>query len=429
MGKTDVNQELFGNTIPKSEPTNLDQLLMEGTPRKILVAEDDTASRRIISSMLQKWGYEVLSAEDGAVAWKLYLEHEDIQLIVCDWMMPEIDGIELCKLIRGKKGRRYAYFILLTAKSQADDIVSGIETGADDFITKPFNQPELKVRILAGERVINLENELESKIEIITKANQRIHADLEAAVKIQQSFLPAPSGEFPGLAYSSFYIPCEEIGGDLFNLVPLDDTYVGVYIFDVSGHGVPAALQSVAMGRLLSNFDPSAGLLLNSGQNGQPATVVQPREVTDQLNAYFQSSSSKGDFITFMYGIINMETGRFTYTRAGHPAPIVISQNRVVHLKDKGDIPIGIIPQYGYIDNKLDLKSGDRIFLYTDGVPEAGNRDGVRFGEVAMSNFLAETSGKPIEESVAGLLKILMKWQGESQQADDMSILGIEVKL
>lgn len=210
---------------------------MADTHKKILIAEDDTASRRILATMLGKWGYEVLSAEDGKVAWELYLANEDIQLIVSDWMMPDIDGVELCRLVREKKDRRYTYFILLTAKTQVDDIVSGLEEGADDYISKPFNQPELKGRILAGERVIDLENELEQKIDIITRANKRIQADLEAAAAMQKSLLPPASGEFQGLKYSSFYMPCEEVGGDLFNLVPLSDTHIGIFIFDVSGHG------------------------------------------------------------------------------------------------------------------------------------------------------------------------------------------------
>lgn len=402
---------------------------MVDAPRKILVIDDDAATRQILSTMLSKWGYEVIPAEDGSLAWEIYLADEDIQMVVCDWMMPEIDGLELCRMVRELKDRRYTYFILLTAKSQGDDIVSGLESGADDFISKPFNQPELKVRILAGERVIDLENELENKIYQISKANRRIKADLDAAEKIQKSFLPPESGEFPGLAYSSFYVPCEEIGGDLFNLVPLSETKIGVYIFDVSGHGVPAALQSVAMGRMLSNFDPTASLLLKPGPNGKAAIAARPSEVTDHLNTYFQSSSSKGDFITFMYGIIDRETGSFTYTRAGHPAPIIISDGKVTNISEKGDIPLGIIPQYTYMESALNLKSGDRIFLYTDGVAEAANSDGGRYGERAMSALLVETSGLTIEESIFRLRQALIEWQKGVSSLDDMSVLGIEIRM
>ena len=105
-----------------------------------------------MQEMVKDWGFEVLSAVNGVEAWKLFNENPDVQLVVSDWMMPELDGVELCKLIRGQTERRYTYYLLLTAKSQNDDIVEGLEAGADDFITKPFNQPELKVRIFAGER-------------------------------------------------------------------------------------------------------------------------------------------------------------------------------------------------------------------------------------------------------------------------------------
>ena len=397
--------------------------------KKILVAEDDPGSLKILETLLTKWGYAVIPVSNGSKGWEVFNADPDINIVISDWMMPDIDGVEFCRLIRSAENRKYTYFIMLTAKTQVDDVVEGMESGADDFVTKPFNQFELKSRIHAGERVTKLESRLADKIQELSSAYVQLSSGLAAAASIQQSILPPKSGKMNGIGFSSCYIPSEDLSGDLFNIVPLRGNCLGIYIFDVSGHGVPAALQSVALGRLLTTYDPRSSLLVDPGPDEIAPIVVPSYEVVSRLNSQFQSASSKGDFITFMYGIINRKTGIFTYTRAGHPAPIVISQNKVAQIKDKGDIPIGIIPQYGYIDNKLNLKSGDRIFLYTDGVPEAGNRDGKRFGEDAMSKYLAKTSGKPIEESVAGLMKALTKWQGDSQQADDMSILGIEVRL
>lgn len=400
---------------------------MADNQKKILIAEDDLASLLILVTMFKKWGYDVLSAEDGAEAWKIYLADDDIQLILSDWMMPVIDGVELCKMVRNQKDRRYTYFLLLTAKSQIDDIVAGLEAGADDFITKPFNQPELKVRVMAGERIINLENELANKVKQLSKASERIKSDLEAAAAMQQSLLPLASGEQQGLKYSSIYIPCEEIGGDLFSLVPLGKTHLGIYIFDVSGHGVPAALQSVAMGRMLSNYNPDASILLSPNLNGQQPIITTPGEVTNQLNSRFQSSASKGDFITFLYGVLELETGNFTYTRAGHPAPIIIHDGKIIDINDKGDIPIGIIPNYKFTNNTLYLEPGDRIFFYTDGISEAFSPHGARYGEKAMGKQLTDTFDRPLIESISGLIKAIFKWQGDTATVDDMSILGLEI--
>lgn len=400
---------------------------MAENQKKILIAEDDPASLKILVAMFEKWGYDVLSAEDGAEAWKIYLDNDDIQLILSDWMMPIIDGVELCNMVRSQKDRRYTYFLILTAKSQVNDIVAGIEAGADDFITKPFNHPELKVRVMAGERIINLENELASKVRQLSKASERIKSDLEAAAAMQQSLLPPASGEQKGLKYSSIYKPCEEIGGDLFNMVPLGKTHMGIYIFDVSGHGVPAALQTVAMGRMLSNYNPDASILLSPDINGQAPIITSPDEVTNQLNSRFQIASSKGDFITFLYGVLELGTGNFTYTRAGHPAPIMIHDGKIIDIVDKGDIPIGIMPNYNFTNYTLHLEPGDRIFFYTDGISEAFSPHGTRYGMKAMGKHLADTFDRSLNESISGLIKALIKWQGDIPTVDDMSILGLEI--
>ena len=128
---------------------------------KVLIADDDAVSRRLLQSYLQKWGYEVTAAGDGAEAWRLF-GAGSFPVVITDWMMPEIDGVELVRRIRAGPASRpgYVYAILLTAKSQKEDLVEGMEAGADDFLTKPFDRDELRVRLRAGERIILLEQNL-----------------------------------------------------------------------------------------------------------------------------------------------------------------------------------------------------------------------------------------------------------------------------
>jgi len=132
---------------------------------KILVVDDEQISRRILEAMLNKWGYETVSAENGADAWALMQKPDAPNLVVSDWMMPRMDGIELCEKIRGIERPGYVYFILLTTKAEKKDVIQGLESGADDFIVKPFDHEELRSRIKIGERIINLEQK------IITLAN------------------------------------------------------------------------------------------------------------------------------------------------------------------------------------------------------------------------------------------------------------------
>jgi two-component system chemotaxis response regulator CheY len=127
---------------------------------KILIAEDDPVSRRLLESFLSKWGYDVVVTCDGSEAWEALNEPEAPSLVISDWMMPNVNGLELCRKIREMKKSGYTYFIILTAKGEKEDVVKGLEAGADDFLIKPFHQEELKYRVQIGERIINLEHRI-----------------------------------------------------------------------------------------------------------------------------------------------------------------------------------------------------------------------------------------------------------------------------
>ena len=126
---------------------------------RVLIAEDEPVSRRLLQSYLQKWGYEVTVAQDGDEAWQLF-EAGDTPIVITDWMMPGLDGLELIRRIRGAPRTGYVVTILLTARAQKEDLVEGMEAGADDFLTKPFDRDELRVRLRAAERIIGLEQSL-----------------------------------------------------------------------------------------------------------------------------------------------------------------------------------------------------------------------------------------------------------------------------
>ena len=127
---------------------------------KILIAEDDPVSRRLLEAFLSKWGYDVVVTCDGREAWEVLNGANAPSLVVSDWMMPKVDGLELCRKIREMQRSSYTYFIILTAKERKEDVVKGLEAGADDFLIKPFHQEELKYRVQIGKRIIELEQRI-----------------------------------------------------------------------------------------------------------------------------------------------------------------------------------------------------------------------------------------------------------------------------
>lgn len=127
---------------------------------KILIAEDDTVSRRILESHLTRWGYDVVAARDGVEAWRMLQSEGSPRIAILDWIMPRMDGVEVCKMVRKESPPPYTYIILLTTLSSGEDLINGMNAGADDYLTKPYNANELRVRLRAGRRIIELQEEL-----------------------------------------------------------------------------------------------------------------------------------------------------------------------------------------------------------------------------------------------------------------------------
>lgn len=140
---------------------------------KILIAEDDAVSLHMLQATLVKWGHEVKAVTDGAQAWNALREPDAPQLAVLDWMMPELDGTEVCRRVRALKSNRVTYLLLLTAKGQKQDIVTGLQAGADDYVTKPFDREELKARLNTGIRIVELQNQLAARIQELEASLRR----------------------------------------------------------------------------------------------------------------------------------------------------------------------------------------------------------------------------------------------------------------
>lgn len=127
---------------------------------RILIAEDDAVSRRLLQTMLENWGYETILTSDGQEAWDVLQQDDAPKLAILDWMMPCIDGIEVCQRVRQQASRDYTYVMLLTARGRKKDLIDGMEAGADDYITKPFDSGELKMRLRAAKRILDLQSKL-----------------------------------------------------------------------------------------------------------------------------------------------------------------------------------------------------------------------------------------------------------------------------
>ncbi len=141
---------------------------------KVLIAEDETISRRLLEATLVRWGYEVVVASGGVEAWETLQGDDAPPLAILDWMMPGMDGLEVCRRIRNRPSPTPPYLILLTAKGRREDIITGLDAGANDYVTKPFNREELRARVEVGVRMVELQQNLTDRVRALEEALARV---------------------------------------------------------------------------------------------------------------------------------------------------------------------------------------------------------------------------------------------------------------
>jgi len=395
---------------------------------RILIAEDDPISSKVLQMHLEKWDYQIRVASDGASAMEMLQVDGRISLLITDWKMPQMDGLELCRKARQLKRESYLHIIMLTAKGDREDLLRGMEAGADAFLTKPFDPAALRAQIQVAERVIKLEQLSARQLKEISRAHERIKRDLEAAAHIQQSLLPQDLPQIPGLIFSWVFDSCDEVAGDTFNVFRLDEENVGIYILDVSGHGVQAALLSVTLSRVLTPLPQTAGFLKRSTESLPHYEISSPREVIRDLNERFPVLGQSNQFFTFLYGILHLPTRVLTYSRAGHPYPILIRDGQASVVQGGQGPPVGFSREAEYDQQRIELRPGDQLLFYTDGICEARNAERDHFGEERMLQVLAGASKQGIEQAVKALHREVLDFVGQSPRLDDISMVGFELK-
>ncbi|MBI9075192.1 MAG: SpoIIE family protein phosphatase [Desulfatibacillum sp.] len=399
---------------------------------KVLVADDDRTVRIALKTLLTKWGYEVITVEDGIQAWETLQEPGAPRLAILDWIMPGIEGPALCERIRKSSLASYTYLILLTAKSRKTELMEGLESGADDFISKPFNAGELKARIKAAERILTLEKELKVKNQELSqsninlsRSNDIITQDLQVAASVQQSLLPAQTGQVNGFRFGSLFMPCAIVGGDMFNFFRIGDHHIAFFILDISGHGVPAAMLSVTVSKTLTSLIWEEAMVHGISKNGS-GTVLSPEDMVAKLNRLFQTSDTLQAYFTMILGIIDCRTGHTTLTQAGHPHPIWAPANGDLKTIGNGGFPVGLLENATYSRHEFTMNPGDRLFLYSDGITECRNCQDSEFSQERLMRLLDKNRATDLEGVMRKTAEELYRFRGDHTFSDDISFIALQ---
>jgi len=267
--------------------------------------------------------------------------------------------------------------------------------------------------------------QLEKAFSELREKNEKIKLDIKAAGLVQSQLLPNNIKEIGSLKIAWKFVPSSHIAGDIFNIMPLDDRHIAIYIIDVSGHGVQAAMLAVLIHNFFRLGIDNRTIKEKAGQELTIENLLEPDQVMKSLNKNFPMETYEAYF-TGIYGVFNTESFKMKIANAGHPGPLVIRKDKSMEFLNKADIPIGILPNSKYKSYTYKFKSGDSFVLYTDGIYEFSVNNGNEMNKEVMSEIINKQKGDLKTKFEFAVEKIL-KMSVNSEFEDDVSLFGLEI--
>jgi len=409
-----------------SAPDDLADAAPVQRPDTVLVVDDSRMQRQILSSYLRQWGFRVVEAGSGEAALAI-CQFDRPDIVVSDWMMPGMNGLEFCEAFRAGEADRYTYFILTTARARKHEVVMGLDMGADDFIIKPINGKEFGARIRAGQRLVKMQRELTEKNQLIERTLTKMRGlydaldrDLDEARRLQQSLVRQRQRRYGPAEIGLLLHPAGHIGGDLVGAFAAGDREVGFYAIDVSGHGMAAALVTAQVAAYFAGTTPAQNIALAQWR-GARVQIRPPAEVAAHLNRLMLEDMVTEHYLTMLFAKANLETGEVLLTQAGHPHPFVQRADGRVTQIGAGGLPIGLIEGAQYDQISVQLAPGDRLLLGSDGITECADSTGEMLQDEGFGAFLGGQAQNPGMAVLDGLLSTLRARRGGEEFADDIS--------
>ncbi|OBQ14065.1 MAG: regulator [Anabaena sp. LE011-02] len=374
---------------------------------EILIIDDDRPIQMFLKRILEKQGYQVITASTGEEGILRTLDSPPA-LIICDWIMPGLSGIEVCNIIKKDPKLSTTFFILLTSLDSVADRVKGLDAGADDFISKPIEHNELQARVRAGLRLHQLSQDLQTQ-------KLLLETELAEATEYVKSLLPLPVNKHLSIQFK--FLPSRQLGGDCFDYNWLDADTLAIYLLDVAGHGLKATLPSISVLNLLR----SRAL--------KDLNYYQPSEVLAALNNTFQMNYQNDKYFTIWYGVYNRVSRQLTYSSAGHPPAIILSGNSPTHtevkrLKTPG-MPVGMFPEAKYTDAYCQIEKSSILYIFSDGAYEITQSNGTLWSLEGFIQILISLQYS-VDNQLDYILDYLINLNSKETFEDDLSILQVK---
>ena len=343
----------------------------------ILIVDDDPDILELLKMSLEPEGYNVQTAYDGESAVQNICE-DPPDLVLLDVMMPRKDGFQVIEELKAIEHTRNVPIILLTARGQTEDKVQGLDTGADDYITKPFDLREVTARIeavLGRTRPIKYIDPLMHALgdKFSEEGLQQLAGHLQAAAAIQKKLLPEQAPSLEGFDIATLLQSSTSVSGDFYDFIPLNDKQLGLVLGDVKGNGIPAALLMVMI---------RTALRLLCHEEGAPAAILK------RINDLVARDTEADLFATMVYGILDISDSTFTYSNGGHCYPLHWKQDcQMENLQTEGML-IGAFEEATFSSAVCSIAPGDVLVFYTDGItetPSGDNQDQTASADIAQT--------------------------------------------
>ncbi len=353
------------------------------TPPVILIVDDARINRELLRLSLSHHGYKFLMAANGQEAMDLLASHPEVDLILLDLVMPEVDGFAF---LRWRAKRPEMQSVPVIVNSGLDDfgsIARALTMGVYDYFTKPLKKDDLEIVLPLKIRNAVTARRLMAETQ---RQNEAMRRELEMAARYQKFLLPHKA-DLPGARVSFLFEPCGEVGGDYFDFLELPENKLGFVVADVSGHGVPSAMTASIIKALLP---------------GYLARSLSPAKAFIALNDDLWSLTPEDVFVTAFAALYDPGQARLTWCLAGHPPPLYLPQQGGVEALTAESLFLGVFesdnPLLEMQDHSMDLRPGDRLALYTDGLTEAPDAEGTLYGQKRLERVLAQHRHQDLED-------------------------------
>ncbi len=381
---------------------------------KILVVDDDPLLRQMLSHALGRLGFSVVECPDGVEALRSLEALGGKALLVLDYEMPKLNGLQVCEAIRSHANPEIAQtpVILLTAHAEGIHEIECLRAGADDFVTKPVNLAVLKVRIETHLRLASLRNQLQEQNRQLEQWRDSHERDLEAARLIQQAIISRKMPELEGWEFAAHHQSLIQVGGDIYGWLRLPGGGLLVWIVDATGHGASAALLTTFT-KLLFRY--------------AVLEATEPEQILQCVNRDFRSIFKGHSFLTAACVILEPGSGALRVAGAGHPPLIIFRRDGRMTTLASTAPPVGVLLDTQKPQGVADaLSSGDTLLMITDGLYSVLDQNQER---ISFARFAEAMRGcKPVsaEAAIKEVLARVMELAGPGETFDDdVAIIAI----